>query len=113
MAVSREFYLCERVIRNLHHIILKIIYNPNASVYRKVNVLISSIMHRLREYFLVEDKMRELLDGYHENKETMYTVTLVVVLHFKYIYTHPNYPSDEKVSRNANMNNFVNLLHRH
>ena len=92
--VSKEFDLSERVIRDLHHIILKSIDNPNAGVYRKANVLISGSMHRPPEYFLVEDKMKELLDWYHENKETMHPVKLAALFHFKYVYIHPNYPSN-------------------
>ena len=60
--VSKELNLSERVIRNLHHIILTSIDNPNAGVYRKANVLISGSMHRPSGYFFVEDEMRELLD---------------------------------------------------
>ena len=45
--VSKEFDLSERVIRDLHHIILKSIDNPNAGVYRKANVLISGSMERI------------------------------------------------------------------
>ncbi len=87
--VSKEFDLSERVIRDLHHIILKSIDNSNAGVYRKANVLISGSMHRPPEYFLVEDKMKELLDWYHENKETMHPVKLAALFHFKYVYIHP------------------------
>lgn len=83
--VSKEFDLSERVIRDLHHIILKSIDNPNAGVYRKAN----GSMHRPPEYFLVEDKMRELLDWYHENKQTMHPVKLAALFHFKYVYIHP------------------------
>jgi Fic family protein len=46
-------------------------------------------MHRPPEYFLVEDKMRELLDWYDENKETMHPVKLAALFHFKYVYIHP------------------------
>ena len=60
--VSKELNLSERVIRNLHHIILTSIDNPNAGVYWKENILISGSMHRPPEYFFVEDEMRELLD---------------------------------------------------
>ena len=45
--VSKEFDLSERVIRDLHHIILKSIDNPNAGVYRKANVLISGSRQRI------------------------------------------------------------------
>ena len=38
-------------------------------------------MHRPPEYFLVEDKMRELLDWYYENKETMHPVKLAAGSH--------------------------------
>ncbi|MDB8550934.1 Fic family protein [Turicibacter sanguinis] len=87
--VSKEFDLSERVIRDLHHIILKSIDHSNAGVYRKANVLISGSMHQPPEYFLVEDKMRELLDWYYKNKETMHPVKLAALFHFKYVYIYP------------------------
>ena len=38
-------------------------------------------MHRPPEYFLVEDKMRELLDWDNEFKDTMHPVKLAVGTH--------------------------------
>ena len=39
--------MLERDIRDLYHMILKSIDNPNTGVYRKVNVLISGSMQRI------------------------------------------------------------------
>ena len=87
--VRNELDLSERVIKDLHHIILKSIDNPHAGIYRKTNALISGSMHRPPEYFLLEDKMQELLGWYHKNKDVLHPVELAALFHFKYVYIHP------------------------
>lgn len=67
--VDKNIDINERVIKDIHHIILKSINNANAGVYRKANVLISGSIHRPVEHFLVENKMSELIKWYDENKK--------------------------------------------
>nr|WP_244991536.1 Fic family protein [Clostridium senegalense] len=87
--VSKNLDISESVIKNLHYIILKSIDNKNAGQYRKTNVLISGSKHRPPESFLVEEKMRELLSWYFENKNILHPIQLAAEFHFRYVYIHP------------------------
>lgn len=87
--VTNDIDISERVIKDLHHIILKSIDNKNAGEYRNSNVLISGSEHRPVEYFLVAEKMRELIEWYNENKNTKHPIKLAAEFHFKYVYIHP------------------------
>lgn len=87
--VTSDIDISERVIKDLHHIILKSIDNKNAGEYRNSNVLISGSEHRPVEHFLVAEKMRELIEWYNENKNTKHPIELAAEFYFKYVYIHP------------------------
>lgn len=87
--VSKDLDISERVIKDLHYIILKSIDNENAGEYRKSNVLISGSRHKPVEHFLVQERMMELIDWYRENKDKLHPVKLAAEFHFKYVYIHP------------------------
>ncbi len=87
--VSKDLDITERVIRDLHYIILKSIDNKNAGEYRKSNVLISGSTHRPVEHFLVKERMDELVKWYKDNKDTMHPIELAAEFHFRYVYIHP------------------------
>lgn len=87
--VSKDMDISERVIKDLHYIILKSIDNKNAGEYRSSNVLISGSAHRPVEHFLVQERMRELIQWYKDNKDTMHPIKLAAEFHFKYVYIHP------------------------
>lgn len=87
--VSKDLDISERVIKDLHYIILKGINNKNAGEYRTTNVLISGSSHRPVEHFLVKERMSELVNWYNENKDNMHPIELAAKFHFKYVYIHP------------------------
>lgn len=87
--VNKNIDISERVIKDLHAIILKNIDNKYAGVYRKNNVLISGSKHRPVEYMLVEEKMNGLIHWYDEMKDKLHPVELAALFHFKYVYIHP------------------------
>lgn len=87
--VSKDMDISERVMKDLHYIILKSIDNKNAGEYRSSNVLISGSAHRLVEHFLVQERMRELIQWYSENKDKLHPIELAAEFHFKYVYIHP------------------------
>ena len=87
--VNKNLDITERVVKDLHAIILKSIDNKNAGIYRKNNVLISGSKHRPVEYMLVEEKMDELLSWYNASKEQLQPIELAALFHFKYVYIHP------------------------
>lgn len=86
--VSKDSDISERVIKELHYIILKSIDSKNAGQYRTTNVLISG-SNRSVEHFLVSEKMKELVEWYKDNKEKLHPVELSAEFHFRYVYIHP------------------------
>ncbi len=87
--VNKNFDISERVIKNLHYIILKSIDNKNAGEYRSSNVLISGSAHKPVEHFLVSERMTELVEWYKENKDKLNPVKLAAEFHFRFVYIHP------------------------
>lgn len=87
--VSNNLDISERVIRDLHYIILKSIDNKNAGEYRTTNVLISGSAHRPVEHFLVKERMNDLVQWYKKSKDTMHPIELAAEFHFRYVYIHP------------------------
>jgi Fic family protein len=97
--VSKNISISERVIKDLHYIILKSIDNKNAGEYRKTNVLISGSEHRPVEYFLIHERMEELINWYSENKDKLHPIHLAAEFHFKYVYIHPFIDGNGRTAR--------------
>jgi Fic family protein len=97
--VSKNIKISEKVIRDLHYIILKSIDNKNAGVYRKTNVLISGSEHRPVEHFLVHERMNELIDWYKENKDKLHPISFAAEFHFRYVYIHPFIDGNGRTAR--------------
>lgn len=97
--VNKNIDISERVIKDLHAIILKSIDNQNAGVYRKNNVLISGSKHRPVEYMFVEEKMHELIQWYDKMKHQLHPVELAALFHFKYVYIHPFIDGNGRTAR--------------
>ncbi|MDA3733232.1 Fic family protein [Niameybacter massiliensis] len=97
--VNKNLDITERVVKDLHAIILKSIDNKNAGIYRKNNVLISGSKHRPVEYMLVEEKMDELLSWYNASKEQLQPIELAALFHFKYVYIHPFIDGNGRTAR--------------
>lgn len=88
--VSKDMDISERVIEDLHYIILKSIDNKNAGEYRRSNALISGSNHRPPEHFLISERMKELIEWYNNNnKNILHPIKLAAEFHFKYVYIHP------------------------
>lgn len=97
--ISKDLDISERVIRELHYLILKSIDNKNAGEYRQSNVLISGSKHKHVEHFLVKEKMLELIEWYNRNKDTMHSIRLAAEFHFKYVYIHPFIDGNGRTAR--------------
>lgn len=97
--VSKDIDISERVIRDLHYIILKSIDNKNAGDYRNSNVLISGSKHKPVEHFLVKEKMTELVEWYNDNKDRKHPIELAAEFHFRFVYIHPFIDGNGRTAR--------------
>jgi Fic family protein len=87
--VNRNIDIDQKVIRDLHYIILKSINNENAGTYRSVNVLISGSKHIPPEHFLVEQEMEKLIEWYNDNKNKIHPIRLAAEMHYRFTFIHP------------------------
>lgn len=97
--VRKNIDISERVIKDIHYIILKSINNENAGKYRSINVLISGSSHRPIEHLLVNEKMKELVNWYDENKDKLHPIELAAEFHFRFVYIHPFIDGNGRTAR--------------
>jgi Fic family protein len=97
--VSKDLDISERVIKDLHYLILKSIDNKNAGEYRQTNVLISGSKHRPVEHYLVKERMVELVEWYKNNRDKKHPIELAAEFHFRYVYIHPFIDGNGRTAR--------------
>jgi len=79
----------ERVLKEIHYLILKGIDKSNAGIYRKVPVYISGSSHIPPQPFIVAKKMEEIFEFYLLNKNKMHPILLAASMHEKIVSVHP------------------------
>lgn len=87
--VNRTEPLDERMLKAIHHLILKNIDVENAGIYRSINVRISSSQHEPPHFLQLPYEMKELFAWYEHEKEHLHPVKLAALFHFKFVYIHP------------------------
>ncbi|WP_058305695.1 Fic family protein [Gracilibacillus massiliensis] len=81
--------LNEKLLKNIHALVLKNIDDKNAGKYRSINVRISGSEHTPTHFLQVEHDMRELFEWYNNEKDRLHPVELAAVFHFKFVFIHP------------------------
>jgi Fic family protein len=87
--VSNKIDLTEKVIKDIHQLILKNIDDENAGKYRRINVGISGSQHQPPHFLQVQNEMESLMNWYRLNREQLHPVQLAAIFHFKFVYIHP------------------------
>lgn len=87
--VKKKEPLTERILKEIHYLILKGIDRKNAGVYRNVQVMIGGSTHKPPEHFLVAKKMEEIFEFYEKNKDKIHPVVLAAEMHEKIVTVHP------------------------
>ena len=89
--VKKNMDISERVIKDIHYLILKTVDTENAGKYRNINVMISGSKHKPPENILVQEKMSELVKWYDDNKDKdfYHPVQLAAELHHRFTFIHP------------------------
>lgn len=91
--------ITERLIKEVHYLILKGIDRANAGVYRSVPVLISGSSFKPPEPFLVAKQMEEVMEFYMDNKNKLHPVILAADMHEKIVTVHPFIDGNGRTSR--------------
>jgi Fic family protein len=97
--VKRNEPFSERVIKDLHAIILRGIDNENAGVYRKTNVLISGAEHIPPDYLMVEEQMENLISWYGAEAQQFHPVKRAAMLHSLFVKIHPFIDGNGRTAR--------------
>jgi Fic family protein len=79
----------ERILKEIHYLILKGIDRKNAGVYRKVPVIISGSTHKPPQPYLIDKDMETVFAFYKANKTKMHPVLLASEMHQKIVTVHP------------------------
>jgi len=79
----------QRILKEIHYLILKGIDRTNAGIYRKVPVIISGATHKPPQPYLIDKQMEDVFAFYNSNKSNMHPVLLAAEMHQKIVTVHP------------------------
>lgn len=91
--------ITERLITEIHALILKGIDNRNAGRYRNVPVLISGAKHVPPQPYAVPLEMEKLMQWYNDNKDTLHPIELASEMHERLVTIHPFIDGNGRTSR--------------
>lgn len=97
--VARRVDLNERVLKELHHLVLKGIDRENAGKYRNVPVRIGGSSFVPAQPYLVPKLMEDVFVFYTDNKEIMHPVVLAAEMHERIVTVHPFIDGNGRTSR--------------
>lgn len=87
--VTKEIELSEKVLKDVHYLILKNIDDENASRFRSINIAISGSEHKPPHFLKVQEEIEQLFSWYKQSKETLHPVELAALFHFRFVYILP------------------------
>ncbi|WP_294671504.1 Fic family protein [uncultured Fluviicola sp.] len=87
--IQNKTVFSERVLKEIHYLILKGIDRENAGVYRAIGVRISGSSHLPPEPYLLNPLMEEVFVYYKENKSILHPVILAAEMHERIVRIHP------------------------
>jgi len=87
--VQNKEPLTERVLKEIHYLILKSIDRVNAGVYRKVPVIISGSSHKPPQPYLLNKQMEDVFIYYNSVRGKIHPVLLAAQMHQKIVTIHP------------------------
>lgn len=97
--VTRDEALSERLIREIHQIILQGIDRSHAGIWRPVNVLIAGARHRPSDALLVPEEMSRFVAWYHAEGATLHPVERAARVHADFVKIHPFVDGNGRTSR--------------
>lgn len=91
--------ISERLIREIHHLIVKEVDADIAGQYREGNVMITGADHTPPEGFEVANEMQSLIKWINKNKSKLHPIELAAMVHHKLSYIHPFWDGNGRISR--------------
>lgn len=97
--VERREPISERIIKELHALILQGIDKENAGKYRQVAVVISGATHIPPEPWKVQEEMNRLISWYEGKAQTLHPVERAAILHCEFVRIHPFVDGNGRTAR--------------
>lgn len=91
--------LSEKVVKDIHALILRGIDKEKAGTYRRVPVMISGARHIPPQPYLIEKLMEEYFEFYETHKNTLHPVILSAEMHERLVSIHPFIDGNGRTSR--------------
>ncbi len=97
--VQNKVDFTERILKQIHYLILKGIDRENAGVYRSIGVRISGSSHLPPEPFLLNRMMEEVFEYYQKNKNLLHPIILAAEMHEQIVRIHPFIDGNGRTTR--------------
>ncbi|MBL4652915.1 MAG: Fic family protein [Flavobacteriales bacterium] len=97
--VKNKEPITERVLNEIHYLILNGIDRRNAGKYRTVPVFISGSSHKPPQPYLLATQMEEVFDFYGASKSKAHPIILAADMHEKVVTIHPYIDGNGRTSR--------------
>ncbi len=97
--VADKIVFSEKLVKDLHYLILNSINRDYAGKYRDVPVRITGSEHVPCQPFLINKGMEDVFVFYENNKDTMHPVILAAEMHEQIVSVHPFLDGNGRTSR--------------
>ena len=97
--IKKDIPISEKVVLQIHNLILRGISAKYAGEYRNVQVMIKGSQHTPPQAFLVPKQMEDLFIWYDINKATLHPVVLAAEMHLRLVTIHPFIDGNGRTSR--------------
>ena len=97
--IENNIKISERVIKEMHYLILKTIDTDNAGVYRNRNVTIQGTDYIPPEHYIVPQKMTDFIDWYQKESAKLNSVERAAKLHNELVKIHPFIDGNGRTAR--------------
>jgi Fic family protein len=97
--VAQKNTINERIVLQIHNLVLRGIDADNAGTYRNVQVMIKGSKHMPPQPFLVPKQMEDYFLWYKANKHKLHPVILAAEMHERLVTIHPFIDGNGRTSR--------------
>lgn len=97
--IQKKVPITERVILQIHQLVLQGIDRENAGKYRNVPVFVSGSSLSPVQPYLISVKMEEFLNWFQQNEGLIHPVIMAAHLHLKLVNIHPFVDGNGRTSR--------------
>lgn len=97
--VQKKEKLSEWQIKNIHRLVLKGIDDEYAGVYRDEQVFISGANHVPPAHYLIHEKMKEMMEWYVEEGNSLHPIQRGAMLHAIFVGIHPFIDGNGRTAR--------------